>query len=157
MTLDEGSIHTVKLGNDLRLSGKVIGDVRLEVDGITQVFTKVYYVPKITSSLLRIGQLQEKNVDVIIKQGVCRIYHPQRGFIITSTMSRNQMFIVNTNMKIDNHRCYKTEVEGIQQLCHKRPGHINRKSLRIMPYKQMVETIPHTSEASKSCEVCNLL
>ncbi|XP_076945099.1 uncharacterized protein LOC143616015 [Bidens hawaiensis] len=43
--LDENFSHTMKLGNDQRLNVKGIGDVKLEVYGITQVITKVYYVP----------------------------------------------------------------------------------------------------------------
>ncbi|XP_076917024.1 uncharacterized protein LOC143576934 [Bidens hawaiensis] len=67
--LDEGFNHSVKLGNDLRLTVKGIGDIRLEIEGVIQVITKVYYVPELTSSLLSLGQLQEKGLTIVIKQG----------------------------------------------------------------------------------------
>ncbi|KAI3713826.1 hypothetical protein L1987_72412 [Smallanthus sonchifolius] len=156
ISFDEEFTHTVKLGNDLRLSVKGIGDVKLVVEGKSQVITRVYYVPDLTSSLLSVGQLQEKNVTVIIKQGVCRIYHPQRGLIITSNMTRNRMFLVNATMVTRDSICYKMEEEDVDQLWHRRLGHVNNKSLRTMQFRRMVEGLPRIAEASKSCEVCNL-
>ncbi|XP_076929979.1 uncharacterized protein LOC143594598 [Bidens hawaiensis] len=132
VNLDESFSHTVKLGNDLRLLVKGIGDVRLEVNGITQVITKVYYVPELTSSLISIGQLQEKNVTVVMRQGECKIYHPTRGLIVTSRMTKNRMFLIRATMKSVEARCFKTEKEGQDQLWHRRLGHVNHKSLRTM-------------------------
>ncbi|XP_076890159.1 uncharacterized protein LOC143541145 [Bidens hawaiensis] len=94
INLDENFTHSVKLGNDLRLIVKGIGDIRFEAGGITQVITRVYYVPDLTSNLLSIGQLQEKDLMVVIHSGVCKIYHPQRGLITTSIMTKNRMFVV---------------------------------------------------------------
>lgn len=154
--LDENFSHTVKLGNDLRLNAKGIGDVKLEVDGMTQVITKVYYVPELTVSLISLGQLQEKNVTVVIKRGECKLYHPQKGTIITSKMTKNRMFLVKETMKLDVERCFKIEKENLEQLWHRRLGHVNNKSLRTMQFNHMVDRMPWIAESSKVCEVCSL-
>ncbi|KAM0022874.1 putative RNA-directed DNA polymerase [Helianthus debilis subsp. tardiflorus] len=155
INLDENFVHTVKLGNDLRLSVKGIGDVKLVVDGLSQIITKVYYVPDLTSSLISLGQLQERDVTVLIKRGECKLYHPQRGLIITSKMIKNRMFLVRATLK-SGKKCLKAEKEIPEQLWHKRLGHVNNKSLRTMQFNQMVEGLLYEAESSKACEVCNL-
>lgn len=156
VNLDEGFKHSVKLGNDLRLTVKGIGEVRFEAEGITQVISRVYYVPELTSNLLSIGQLQEKDLTVVIRRGVCKILHPQRGVITTSRMTRNRMFLVNARMKPIGGRCLKLEGDGNEQIWHRRLWHMNKKSLRTMQFKQMVKGLPKLAESSKVCEVCNL-
>ncbi|GJV61500.1 retrovirus-related pol polyprotein from transposon TNT 1-94 [Tanacetum coccineum] len=91
--LDESYQHKVKLGNGHRLEVKGKGDVRLTVNGITQVITNVYYVPLLTSNLISVGQLQEKSLNFVIQGGVCMVFHPQKGLIITSNMTKNRMFL----------------------------------------------------------------
>ncbi|XP_076936637.1 uncharacterized protein LOC143603842 [Bidens hawaiensis] len=156
MNLDERFAHTVKLGNDLRLNVKGIGDVKLEIGGVSQIVSKVYYVPELTSSLLSIGQLQEKDLTVVIRRGVCKIYHPHRGVIITSTMTKNRMFLVNVNVRVSQHRCFKTASDEEGQMWHRRFGHVNFKSIRTMQYKGLVKGLPKVVEPTTNCEVCNL-
>ncbi|KAJ0444180.1 putative RNA-directed DNA polymerase [Helianthus annuus] len=156
LDLDDSFTHTVKLGNDLRLNVKGIGDVRLEVEGVTQVITRVYYVPELTSNLLSLGQLQQKDLTIVIKQGLCKIFHPQRGLITTSRMTRNRMFLVNAIMKPVMNKCLKVDVDGSSQIWHKRFGHVSNKSIRTMQYRKMVKGIPLVAEQSKDCEICKM-
>ncbi|KAK9077208.1 hypothetical protein SSX86_005544 [Deinandra increscens subsp. villosa] len=154
--LDENYRHTVRLGNDLRLTVKGIGDVRMEVEGNTQVVSRVYYIPELTSNLLSIGQLQEKDLTIIIKQGLCRIYHADRGLIVTSNMTRNRMFLVNAVAKPMVNECHKIDAEINTQIWHRRLGHVNHKFIRTMQYKHMVNGLPLVAEQSRICDVCKL-
>lgn len=72
---------SVKLGNNSSLVVLGKGNVRMEVNGIMQVITGVFYVPDLQNNLLSIRQLQEKSLVFLIKHGKCRIYHPERGLI----------------------------------------------------------------------------
>jgi hypothetical protein len=45
------------------------GNIRLEIEGITQVISEVYYVPELKNNLLSIGQLQEKNLAILMQNG----------------------------------------------------------------------------------------
>lgn len=153
--LDESFRHTVKLGNDIRLNVRGIGDVRFEVGGISQIISQVYYVPELTSNLISVGQLQEKDLTVVIKRGTCKIYHPQRGLITSSKMTKNRMFIVNARVKPPSGKCLKVEDEGKDQMWHKRLGHLNHKALRVMQYNQLVIGLPKLASPTMPCEVCN--
>lgn len=127
--LDENYQNTVRLGNDLRLEVKGLGDIKFEVGGRVHIVTNVYYIPALTSNLLSIGQLQEKNLTVTIRRGECKIYHPTHGLIITSLMTKNRMFIVCANMQPFQPGCFKIEEDSPTQLWHRRYGHVNAKAI----------------------------
>ncbi|XP_023519364.1 uncharacterized protein LOC111782798 [Cucurbita pepo subsp. pepo] len=79
LSLTKVSKHSVRLGNNSKLAVEERGSVRFEVEGITQTVTNVYYVPNLTNNLLSIGQLQEKHLVILIKEGTRRVYHQQRA------------------------------------------------------------------------------
>ena len=58
--LNESFKQTVKLGNDSRIAVMGKGSVRMQVNGIVQVISNVYYIPELKNNLLSIGQLQEE-------------------------------------------------------------------------------------------------
>ena len=89
--LNENFRETVKLGNNSSMTVMGKGNVRIRVNGNTQVITSVFYVPDLKSNLLSIGQLQEKGLAILIQHGKCKVYHPDRGLIIEPTMSSNRI------------------------------------------------------------------
>lgn len=72
--LDENFKHSVRLGNSSRMVVKGKGKIRIEVEGITQVVTDVYYVPNLTNNMLSIAQLQEKQHTILIKKACVRSF-----------------------------------------------------------------------------------
>lgn len=92
--LDVQFRQTVKLGDNSRMAVVGKGNVRMQVNGITQVISEVYYIPELKNNLLSMGQLQEKGVAILIQHGECKIFHPSKGLIIQSEMSANRMFVV---------------------------------------------------------------
>lgn len=109
--LDESFKHDVRLGNGSKMSVEGKGNIRIAVEGIVQVVTDVYYVPNLTSNLLSIGQLQEKHLTILIKEGVCRIYHQQRGMIMETQMTLNRMFLIHAMKKPPSSNCLKADEE----------------------------------------------
>lgn len=71
------------------------GNVRLQMNGITQIITSVFYVPELKNNLLIIGQLQEKGLTILFQHDKCKVFHSQKGLIIDSKMSSNQMFVLH--------------------------------------------------------------
>lgn len=154
--LDEGFRHSVRLGNSSRLMVHGKGKIRIEVEGITQVVSDVYYVQNLTSNLLSIGQFQEKQLTILIKNGVCKIFHNQRGLIVETQMTINRMFLVYAKKKPIPENCLKMEDEDLCSLWHRRFGHLNNKSIQIIKKKEMVKGLPSFQDESKVCTVCNV-
>ncbi|KAI5423025.1 hypothetical protein KIW84_046145 [Lathyrus oleraceus] len=107
--INESFRHTVKLGNNSKLAVMGKGNIRFEVEGMTQLISDVCFVPELSSNLLSIGQLQEKGVDIRIKGGMCKVYHPQRGLIMNTRMTVNGLFIVFAFRKPLSSKCMKEE------------------------------------------------
>ncbi|KAJ8645925.1 hypothetical protein MRB53_007673 [Persea americana] len=55
------------------------GSVQLLVNGVNHVVAEVYYIPELRNNLLSIGQLQERGLSILIKGGMCKIFHPEKG------------------------------------------------------------------------------
>jgi hypothetical protein len=55
--LDEKFQHSVKLGNNTKMDVMGKGSVKLLLNGVNHVITKVYYIPDLRNNLLSIGQL----------------------------------------------------------------------------------------------------
>ena len=92
--LDERFRHLVNLGNNTKMNVTGKGNVKLFLNGVNHVVTKVYYVLELKNYLLSIGQLQEKGLAILIKGGLCKIYHPDKGLIVQTSMTANRMFIL---------------------------------------------------------------
>ena len=78
-SLDKTFTHRVKLGNNTRMKVSRKGTVKLFLQENRYTIGEVYWAPELKNNLLSVGQLQEKGVDVLFKNGICSIYHPQKG------------------------------------------------------------------------------
>ncbi|PRQ17740.1 putative RNA-directed DNA polymerase [Rosa chinensis] len=152
--LNEQFRQSVKLGNNSKMAVMGKGNVRLQANGVTQVFTDVYYIPELKNNLLSIGQLQEKGVAILIQNGMCQIYHPRKGLIMQTKMSANRMFVILANMLPQASACFQTVSEDNTHLWHCRYGHLSFKGLKTLQYRNMVKGLPDFKMPSKLCKDC---
>uniref|UniRef100_A0A2N9FY74 Integrase catalytic domain-containing protein n=1 Tax=Fagus sylvatica TaxID=28930 RepID=A0A2N9FY74_FAGSY len=152
--LDEEFRESVKLGNNSKMAVLGKGNIRLQIAGVTQVITDVFYIPELKNNLLSIGQLQERGVALLIQHGVCRVYHPKKGLIMQTAMSANRMFILLARILPKAPTCFQTILEDNTHLWHCRYGHLSFKGLRTLQYKQMVKGLPQLKAPSKICTDC---
>lgn len=158
--LDESFRQVVKLGNDMRMNVMGKGNIRLQINGTSQVITEVYYLPELKSNLLSVGQLVERNLSVLMQNGECKIYHHERGLIMHSNMSANRMFIVlagkekhvQSNSLVPT--CFTATSKEQTSLWHRRYGHLHFKGLNTLSRRNMVHGLPPLSEVSSICTVC---
>ncbi|XP_073220720.1 uncharacterized protein [Cicer arietinum] len=109
--LEEGFCQTVKLGNDMKMNVVAKGNVRMQVNGVTQVISDVYFVPELKNNLLSLGQLQEKGLAILIQNGTCKVFHSIKGLIMQTKMSGNKMFYVSATAVSKETMCLQTELE----------------------------------------------
>lgn len=154
--LEEGINRTVKLGNDMKMAVVGKGSVKVQVNGITQVIPEVYYVHELKSNLLRLGQLQERGLAILIRDGSCKVYHPSRGLVMHTSMSGNRMFFLLASKPQKNTLCLQTEEvsEKENHLWHCRFGHLNQEGLKLLSHKEMVVGLPTLKPTKEICVVC---
>lgn len=76
---DEEYKHSVKLENNMRMAVTGKGSIRLQTGETKQVISDVYYNPELRNNLLSMGQLQEKGLIILIRDGASKIYHKIGG------------------------------------------------------------------------------
>ncbi|CAL9237510.1 unnamed protein product [Arabidopsis halleri] len=151
--LDESFRHSVKLGNNARMTVEGKGSIKLKVNGLIQVIQDVYYVPELSNNLLSLGQLQERNLAILIQDGVCKIYHPSRGLIVETPMTANRMFVILAQL-VGLDSCLQVAASSDTHLWHCRFAHLNYKSLQMLSSKEMVIGLPSIDSCTKVCENC---
>lgn len=82
------------------------------------------------------------------------VFHPKKGLIITSKMTKNRMFPVNASLQSQKLKCLQVSDDSKTQLWHKRFGHVNHKAIRTMLYKRMVKGLTGVAEKHTVCEIC---
>lgn len=155
--LDHTFRHSVKLGNNSKMAVMGKGNIRMQFEGKTQVITEVFYIPDLKNNLLSIGQLQEKNLAILIQGNTCKIYHPIKGLIMQTHMSANRMFVLLASMPINapGPTCFQASSDdSTTNLWHQRFGHLNMKGLRTLAYRSMVTGLPMLKASSKLCPDC---
>lgn len=150
--LDEDFRESVKLGNNSKMLVMGKGHIRLEIGGVTQVITDVYYIPELKSNLLSLDQLQEKNLIIVIQKDSCKVYHPEKGLIMETKMSANRMFaVVATTISPSS---FQATCEDNTHLWHCRYGHLSFKGLKLLSQKEMVRGLPTLQDPAKVCIDC---
>ncbi|KAK2452968.1 putative mitochondrial protein [Trifolium repens] len=149
---DSSYKDSVKLGDDSRMSVMGKGSVKLHINNIVYVISDVYYVPGLKTNLLSIGQLQQKQVTVIFKNDVCKVFHDEKGLLFTTLMSKNRMYVVSAPMITP--MCLKTTKQEATLLWHNRYAHLSYRGLSTLSKKQMVKGLPELAETEENCVNC---
>ena len=152
--LNESFRQQVKLGNNSRITVKGRGNVRLQLNGFNYVLTSVFYVPELKNNLPSIGQLHEKGLAIMIHDGLCKIYHPDKGLIIQTVMSTNRTFTLLANKQKKKEVCFQASAQELYHLWHRRYGHLSHKGLNILQTKNMVRGLPHLLPTTLVCTDC---
>ena len=146
--------ESVKLGDDSKMPVMGRGNLKLLIGGIIQVITNVYYLPRLRNNFLSIGQLQQKNLTIVFKKNTCKVYHEERGLIMSTQMSTNRMFVISSPVIIPE--CLKMEKCEDAKIWHYRYGHLSWKGLKILMKKNMVRDLPELQEIETKCKDCLL-
>lgn len=152
--LDDTFKHVVKLRNNMKMDVSGKGNVRICVNGVAHVITGVYYIPELKNNLLSLGQLQERGLTILIQSGTCKIYHPQKGLIIQTSMTSNRMFALRVQLQARKETCFNTMAQDTVYLWHCRFGHLSYRGLETLYTKDMVIGLPKLPGSSNVCEYC---
>ena len=113
---DDSFRESVKLGNNSRMTVMGKGNIWMQVNELIQVIAGVFYAPDLKNNLLSIGQLQEKGINILIQHGKCKLYHPERGLIMETAMSKNRMFVLSAQTQIMEQACFNSFTDDPSRL-----------------------------------------
>lgn len=133
------------------------GNVKLTLNNTPYTIREVYYIPELKNNLLSLGQIQERNVTIVIQKGACKLYHDDRGLIVESKMSMNRMFMLfdqTDDGRRSKQQCFQTKIEEAPMLWHERYGHLSHRGMQRLQSKNMVHGLPKFDAQSFTCSDC---
>ncbi|KAL4376201.1 hypothetical protein GQ457_02G024740 [Hibiscus cannabinus] len=153
--LDDKVKGNVSFGDSSKVQIQGKGTILISLkDDSHSLITDVYYVPKLKSNILSLGQLLEKGYEIHMKDRCLWLRNQYANLIAKVSMSKNRMFVLN--LKTINAKCLKASVENEAWCWHMRFGHLNFGALKMLGEKKMVNGIPSISHPNQLCEACLL-
>ncbi|XP_022023602.1 uncharacterized protein LOC110923854 [Helianthus annuus] len=149
--LDETFKMNVQLGNKKTLVVEGKGVVRIYTGPNSyKLLSDVYYALTLEYNLLSVGQLMRKGYSLLFKGRDCTIKN-QGAELMKIHVSTNNMFVVDASKAESN----TPNQSSLLQVWHKRYGHLNWDSLKLLHEKAMVSGLPQIKGTS-ICEGCIL-
>ena len=108
----------------------------------------VYYIPQLRSSIISIGQLDERVSEVLIKDGVLRIRDREQQLLAKVKRFRNRLYLLN--LKVEQPICLAAWRTEKSWLWHARYGHLSFDALGRL--EKMVTGLPHIEHAGELCD-----
>ncbi|XP_058004059.1 retrovirus-related Pol polyprotein from transposon TNT 1-94 [Hevea brasiliensis] len=148
--LDTSYSSKVRIGDGRLVDVKGKRAVAVQTSSGIKVISDVLYVLEISQSLLSVGQLLDKNYTLVFKDRNCEISDPigVKKFLVK--MNKRSFPL---NWKTTEFESCLSHVEETF-LWHKRFGHTNLKTLKLLQSKNLVVDMPLVTENDSVCEAC---
>ncbi len=92
------AIGLVKFGDGLVVEIKGRGDVKLQGEnGDHYILSNVFFIPKLKSNIVSLGQLDEQGCRVVIEDGSLVIYTKENEILAKVRRSGNRLYIISLN------------------------------------------------------------
>ncbi|XP_066374566.1 uncharacterized protein [Miscanthus floridulus] len=144
--LDGNVIDMGKFGDSLRVAIRGRGTIIFRCqNGEHHVLTNVYYIPQLRSSIVSIGQLDERECEVLIESRILKIQDQERCLLAKVKCSCNRLYLLN--LKVEQPVCLAAWHTEEPWLWHARFGHLSFDMLDQL--EKMVRGLPqikHTGE-----------
>ncbi|RVW63781.1 Retrovirus-related Pol polyprotein from transposon TNT 1-94 [Vitis vinifera] len=117
-----------------------------------RVLTNVYYIPKLKSNIISLGQLDENGCKVVIEGGVMTILDRTRRPLAKVSRSGSRLYLLHIAQVLPE--CLMARSKESAWRWHARYGHVNFHALKILSQKQMVHGLPVIENEDRICDGC---
>ncbi|EOY19734.1 Copia-like retrotransposable element, putative [Theobroma cacao] len=148
--LDNKHKSNVEIGNGEYLKVDGIGTVEVETASGMKQIKDVLFVSTINQNLLSVGQLVACGYALLFKDLACKVFEPSGEELLTVKMKSNCFPV---NWKEFKHHAYTCSSSDTTSW-HKRLGHLNFHSLKLMHDEHLVENIPAIGSFNYICDTC---
>jgi hypothetical protein len=118
-----------------------------------KVLTQVYYIPKLKSNIVSLGQL-EGGCKVVLEDGCCKVYDVGRSLLARAPRVKNRLYLLEVHLAAPV--CLMSKTDDQAWLWHGRYGHLNFRALRELGMKGMVDGLPLLNRVEEVCDGCAL-
>jgi transposase InsO family protein len=115
-------------------------------------FAGVYYIPRLTSNIISIGQLDEAGYKVNIEDGVLRIREQSRKLLARVSRRPDRLYVLE--LDVARPVCLAARGKEESWRWHSRMGHVNMNALRKMAREELVRGLPQIEQVDQLCDAC---
>jgi hypothetical protein len=153
--LNEQVSGTVHFGDSSCVEIKGLGSIVMEGrDQQHKVLTNVYYIPKLKSYIISVGQLEEVCCDVRLKNGILTVVDSEGTLVISAPRTSNRLYTLKN--AVVSPICLHMNLDDQSWLWHARYGHLNFRALHNLGKQGMVEGLPIVDQVEQVCDSCTL-
>jgi hypothetical protein len=129
VSLDTSNGGTVRFGDGSLVAIKSMGFVMLQTkkDG-HKVLTEVYFIPKLKSNIVSLGQLEEGGCKVVLEDGYCSVFDVERTLLAHAPHVGNRLYLLKVHLATPI--CLAAKTSDKAWLWHGSYGHLNFRALR---------------------------
>ena len=153
--LDTTVVATVHFGDDsvARIEGKG-AIVFLCKNGAHRYFAGAYYIPRLTTNIVSIGQLDEAGYNVNIKDGSMKVHEPGGQLLVKVMRGKSRLYLLH--IKLVRSRCLVMRGAEEAWKWHACLSHVNMAALRKIATEELVRGLPEVGQVDQLCEACLL-
>jgi hypothetical protein len=146
--LDQSIFGTVKFGDGsvVRIEGMYIVLFSC-MNGEHHAFTGVYFIPKVTTNIISVGQLDEIGFQTIIEGGVMKIRDVEHRLLVKVLQPTNRLYVLD--VELASPVCLAAKWSESNWLWHVRFGHLNFPTLRKLARDGMLRGLPKIEHANQ--------
>jgi hypothetical protein len=139
--LDTSVTGTVRFGDgsvvDIEGKGTVLFALK---SGEHRRLDEVYYIPRFTTNIVSLGQMDEEGLKVVVEEGILRFFDLQRQLLAKVLRSPSRLYLLDMN--ITALVCLTARVGDVAWCWYERYGHANFQALRRLGHGGMVRGLP---------------
>jgi hypothetical protein len=151
--LDRNVSGTVRFGDGSVVQIKGRGMVVfIAHGGHHRVLSRVYFIPRLRTSIISIGQLDEVGCSALVKGGFMVLRDRQEDLIAKVPRTGNRLYTVE--LKITRPVCLAASTGDDAWRWHARYGHLNFDALRKLSQGSMVRGMPAIKHVDQICDGC---
>jgi hypothetical protein len=152
--LDHAVLGKVRFGDDSTVDIQGRGTIVFEgKHGDHWVLSDVYYIPKLKSNLVSLGQLTETDHRIVLDDDLLEVCEKQsERMIMRVPRTLNRLYKIE--LKTVEPRCLIADIGDQAWLWHGRLGHVNFRALSQLVKKGMASGVPEISHPEQVCSDC---
>jgi hypothetical protein len=152
-SIDDRTVGTVKFANGLVVKIEGLGTGIFECkNGEDHSLANVYFIPRLTASIISVGQLDEYGYEIQIKNGLMLLRDEDQRLL--ARVPRNTGRLYKLELKIARPVCLAVCTSEDAWRWHANFGHVNFTSLRKMAAGGLVCGLPELDQVEQMCEAC---
>jgi hypothetical protein len=151
--LDENIAGSVRFGDNSVVQIRGRGTVAIAMHGDEhRALTAVYYIPRLKTSIISLGQLDENGYLSSIRGGYMSLWDHNNRLLAKVPCSPNRLYQIT--LQVAQPLCMAARSGGHAWLWHERLGHQNFAALWTMSRNSMVWGLPEIKHVDQLWDTC---